>query len=135
MINTENYVNSSDNLKLGLIDNIENYANNSNTIKTIKDKDVEMTNEEILKEGRQLIDNPSDITLNINDFLEQQEEHLKIFNSNIPKNNNETEDNLELERKLKYPINSPNCPVYLRYMNILKNDYSNVGIHYNIYIN
>jgi len=106
--------------------NTENCANNSNTIRTLKNVE---TNEELLNKGRQLIkDNPSDITLNINDFLEQQEEFLRSYSLNTLRYNT-LENKFARERKLKYPINNPNCPLYIRYMNILKHDYSNVSIY------
>jgi len=69
-------------------------------------------------------DNPSNITLNINDFLEEQEVSVKKSSDDTIKIDNSV-DTYEKEMKLKYPINDPDCPLYLRYMNILKHDYTN----------
>lgn len=107
----------------------ENYVDNSNTLKDIKN--TTETEDDLSKTEKPLNkDNPSDITLNINDFLEEQEESIKNTSTDTLKLNN-TENKYEKERKLKYPLNDPNCPLYLRYMNILKHDYTNVNIFFN----
>jgi len=67
-------------------------------------------------------DNPSDITLNINDFLEEQEalRNFSSYSLQFNKDNDYT-----LQRRLNYPINDTKCPLYLRYMNLIKFDYKN----------
>jgi len=103
--------------------NVEHY---SPEISRIIHQQLKEQEEDLLKLEKPLNkDNPSDITLNINDFLEEQES-LRNFSSYSLKFHKENE--YTLERRLKYPINDSNCPLYLRYMNIIKNDYRNVCI-------
>ncbi|ORX46893.1 hypothetical protein BCR36DRAFT_331129 [Piromyces finnis] len=72
-------------------------------------------------------DNPSDITLNINDFLEEQEGYrsFKSFSSYTLQYRNNSGNIYSKERKSRYPVNDSKCPLYLRFMNILRHDYNN----------
>jgi len=100
--------------------NVDRYSPEINRIIQQQLKEQE---EDLLKLEKPLNkDNPSDITLNINDFLEEQEalRNFSSYSLQIRKENEYT-----LERRLKYPINDSKCPLYLRYMNIIKNDYRN----------
>ncbi|ORX78829.1 hypothetical protein BCR32DRAFT_294797 [Anaeromyces robustus] len=135
MINIENYQPepSSEKLKNSTYKPEPNSTLRNNTIKTlgkeqVQEQEQEQEIEDFSKYEKALNkDNPSDITLNINDFLEEQEQFIKIAStSSFPYQNIDNEENeYAIERKLKYPINNPDCPTYLRYMNILKNEYSN----------
>ncbi|OUM69388.1 hypothetical protein PIROE2DRAFT_2690 [Piromyces sp. E2] len=113
------------------MNNIDNFAPDVNPeLRFTKFSQIKLMDENsLLKLEKPLNkDNPSDITLNINDFLEEQEGYktFKSFSSYTLQYRNNSGNVYLKERRLRYPINDPKCPLYLRYMNVLRHDYKNV---------
>ena len=74
-------------------------------------------------------DNPSDITLNINDYVDEQDGYktFKSFSSSYTlQYRNSSGNAYSNEIRSRYPLNDSKCPLYLRFMNILKHNYKNV---------